>query len=243
MEQKKWFYLHQEQVKGPFTPTEVEKEVADGNSAAIAKFWSRGKPSWLTYSQFKQELVKDKEQEKVGLQKENERLWKVKENDLELQPMTYDTLLNFLKDKKNLANILLWTEGYQNWQEVYHIEKILDELGINRRQHPRVPVTGKIHLEMENGDLFEAELNMISQGGFGVASTNSLSIGELVRATIISPELKTNIHCTAEVVVINPQGGAGFTFINISDESRSSIISYVKKLVESNPSDTFTKMN
>jgi hypothetical protein len=242
MEEKKWFILNNEKVQGPFTPSDLDKKF-EKQKRDESKFWARGKPQWMTEPQFREELQKEYENALKENQKQAERLWKVIDNDSELKPMPYEELLDFLKTKNNLANIKIWTEGYKDWQDVYQIEKILDELGVNRRQHPRVPIKGTIHIEAQNGSHWEAELSMISQGGFGLKKAHSISIGERIKGTLSSTNLPMTIHCAAEVVFVNSAGFVGFRFLNISTEGRSSIIAYVKQFIDSHPEGSFTKMS
>jgi hypothetical protein len=242
MEERKWFVLYKDKVQGPFTPSDIQNKF-DPKERIEFRFWARGKAQWMSEPQFKDELVREKEVIQKENQKKSEREWKIMDNDSELKPMTYENLLIFLKSKKNLANIKLWTEGYKDWQDVYQIEKILDEIGVNRRQHPRVPIQGKIHLEATNGSHLEGELSMISQGGFGVKNAHVITIGELMKATLSSQSLPMPIHCAAEVVFVNPAGFVGFHFLNISTESKSSIIAYVKQFIDTHPEESFTKMS
>jgi hypothetical protein len=196
----------------------------------------------MTEAQFRTELNVENENIEKANQKQAERLWKVMDNESELPPMSYDDLLLFLKNKNTLANIKIWTEGYKDWQDVYQIEKILDELGVSRRHHPRVPINATIHIEAQNGSHWEAELSMISQGGFGLNKAHTISIGERVKGTITSSSLPMSIHCAAEVVFVNNLGFVGFRFLNISTEAKSSVIAYVKHFVDTHPEGSFTKM-
>lgn len=242
MEEKKWFILYKDKVQGPFTPSDLQGKF-DQKQRDESRFWARGKPQWMSETQFKEELIREMEQAQKESLKQSERIWKIMDNDTELKPMTYENLLMFLKSKKNLANIKLWTEGYKEWQDVYQIEKILDEIGVNRRQHPRVPIKGKIHIEASNGSHWEAELSMISQGGFGIKNAHAVSIGEQIKATLTSQSLPMPVHCAAEVVFVNSSGFVGFRFMNISIESKSTIIAYVKQFIDSHPEESFIKMS
>jgi hypothetical protein len=242
MEDKKWFILHNDKVQGPFTISTIDNKF-EKQLREESKFWARGQPQWITAPQLRDELKKESENILTANQKNAERLWKVMDNKVELQPMTYDDLLILLKSKNDLAHIRIWTEGYKEWQDVYQIEKILDQLGVNRRQHPRVPIKGSIYFETQNGANHEAELSMISHGGFGLENTHSITIGERIKGTITSSSLPMTIYCAAEVVFLNNSGFVGFRFLNISTEGKSSIIAYVKQFIDQHPDESFTKMS
>lgn len=230
MEEKKWFILINDQVSGPYTPSDITQKEQNPDFIA-ALFWAKAKSQWLDFNAYKKEIQKDEEQARLHIAAQASRLWKVKDQDEEKEPMTYKSLIEFLKTKKDLSTIRIWTQGYADWTDVFQNHKILEELGVSRRQHPRVPIQGQVSIELA-GNRFLGDLAMISEGGFGIKKGFQLSIGDKIKGGISAPALPSKINCTAEVVYVGQDGFVGLKYINISTEAKSSIVEYVKKFLQ-----------
>lgn len=226
-EEKRWFTLANDRVSGPFDPSEIE---GDGSSLLI---WGRGQPEWMTLEKWKAYWA---DQEARSVQsKQPERLWRVRMLDQEYPAMPYDRMIHLLKAQDSVETVKIWTEGYSEWREIYQIHKVMDELGVSRRSHPRVPIAGQVMCEGTTGSFVSRALS-ISEGGLGMIETPSIKIGERFKIVLKSPNLYTPMHATAEVVYVGADGYCGLKFIGIQTESRSAIIEYVKKFLESRPS-------
>ena len=142
--------------------------------------------------------------------------------------MTLEELVEQLKDYTDLSPVRIWTEGFEDWKEVYQVQKVVDELGISRRTHPRVPIMGSLKCEATAGPM-NARLISISEGGVGVNNAVGLQIGEKFEATLTSPNLLTQINAAMEVVYVGTNGYAGLRFLKIPSEARAALIDYVKK--------------
>lgn len=224
--EKKWFLLLDGHITGPFAKTEIDATAS--NSSQL--IWGRGQSDWVGYDKWLR-FLRDHEEADRRNRQASERLWKVKMNGQELRPMPHDQMVEFLKSKTDLSEILIWTEGYSEWKEIYQIHKIMDELGVSRRQHPRVPIMGSIVCEGTTGN-FEAKALSISEGGLGITGTPPVKIGEKFKTMLKSPNLFAPIHATAEIVYVGNDGYAGLKFVGLHSESKSAIIEYVKKFQE-----------
>lgn len=223
LEQKRWFLLLDGHVSGPFADTEIENRIDNSKEAQI---WGRGQSEWLGPDKWRLALKSLLAQQ--ALEQQTSRQWKMKVNAKELTPMTMEELIEHLKEYSDLTPVRVWTEGFDDWKEVFQVRKIMDELGISRRSHPRVPIMGTLKATAGFGEL-SAKIISISEGGLGVNNSKGLQIGETFSADMTSPNLFMNITCNVEVVYVGADGYAGLRFLGLPSEARSVIIEYVKK--------------
>lgn len=223
-QEAKWFIINDGQVSGPFSKVDIDSKIGSLSNPLL---WGRGQSEWVNYEKWNR-LLRDSEETYRRQKIQSERLWKISVNSQELKPMNHDQMLEFLKTRADLSDILIWTEGYSEWKEIYQIHKIMDELGVSRRQHPRVPIMGTLTLEGAQGSQ-EARVLSISEGGLGITEGPQLKIGEKFKTILKSPNLFGPIHATAEVVYLGQDGYAGLKFMGLHSESKGAIIEYVKK--------------
>jgi hypothetical protein len=227
MSEIKWFLLLDSQVTGPFSKEDIEGRAATLEQSLI---WGRGQGEWLNLEKwrlFQKEMIHLAQKIKVS----SDRLWKIRVTGQELKPMNHDQMIDFLKTQKDLSEVQLWTEGYSEWKDIYQIHKIMDELGVSRRQHPRVPIMGTLTCEGASGNI-TARVLSISEGGLGITDAPQMKIGEKFKSVLKSPNLYGPIHSTVEVVYVGSDSYAGMKFTSIHPESKSAIIEYVKKFTD-----------
>lgn len=222
--ERRWFLLNNSRIQGPFATEEIEQKVQQAPQALI---WGRGQSDWVPFERWSKLLLEFAEIERRN-RLQQERFWTIKINGQELNPMKHEEMMNFLKLQTDFSQILIWTEGYEDWKEIYQIHKIMDELGVSRRNHPRVPIMGTLTCEATAGN-FTARVLSISEGGLGITETPPLKIGEKLKTILKSPNLFAPIHATAEIVYVGNDGYAGLKFIGLHSESKSTIIEYVNK--------------
>lgn len=227
MTDKKWFLLNDGQVSGPFSKEDVESR---SNLTASSLVWTRGQNEWVPSQRFDQ-LLRDMDSGDRKNRAHAERIWKIRNAGQELRPLNHDQMIDYLKTLKDLSEVQLWTEGYSEWKDIYQIHKIMDELGVSRRQHPRVPIMGTLNCEGATGQ-FSARVLSVSEGGLGITDAPRVRIGEKFKTLLKSPNLYTPIHSTVEVVYVGVDGYAGLKFVSIHPESKSAIIEYVKKFTD-----------
>jgi hypothetical protein len=223
MEEKRWFLLHEGQVIGPFAQAEVESHAASLKSPLV---WGKGPSEWMTlekWSKVASEIV-------AGTQKPraSDRVWKVRVAGQEMAAMEYDQMIEALKKQTDHSDVQIWTEGYSEWKDIFQIHKIMDELGVSRRQYPRVPLMGTVQCEGVT-NTFTAQAQSIGAGGLGVTGVPDIKIGEKLKTILKSPNLPAAVHSTCEVVYVGSDGYAGLKFVTIQAEAQAGIVEYVKK--------------
>lgn len=239
MNEKRWFLLKDEQVRGPLAAFELLKELERIGTEGC-RFWAKGKPAWLDYSHVSDDLKKESMTNAPTIQTED--LWYLRNGRTELGPLTFQKLIEHLKTLKTLEKVMISKGNPKQWQEVFGDELIMEKLGINRRHNARVPLQGT--MTFLDGSLrgHQAELSSVSQGGFGFRAVEGLSIGEVFKGSFISPNLSPAIHFQAEVVSLNPQIGVGAKFLHLSTEAQAQIIFYVNQFINKHPETDFKKI-
>lgn len=228
MTDRKWFLLAEGIVSGPFSKTDIETRVFNMNNPLI---WGRGQPDWAPLDRWNKILRDSENSDLKNRNSAGDRMWRLRVSGQESKPMTHDQMIEYLKTLKDYSEIQIWTDGYTEWKDIYQIHKIMDELGVSRRQHPRVPIMGTVMCEGATGN-FQARALSISEGGMGITEAGQVKIGEKFKLTLKSPNLYTPIHATADVVYVGGDGYAGLKFVGLQSESKSAVIEYIKKFTD-----------
>lgn len=158
-----------------------------------------------------------------------QEMWRISIGMKEYPPMTYTSMLNKLKEVKDFTGVSIFNAAKNEWAEVFSFEEVVEDLGISRRSHDRVPIMGTFTGEHEKHGTFQARVISISEGGFGLGDAKNVQIGDNIKGIINSPNLFTQITCAAEVVYLSPEGLVGVSFTSIGEEAKSAIIEYVRK--------------
>jgi hypothetical protein len=224
LEQKRWFLLMEGQVTGPFGDQELETHLTPAKGEPL--IWGRGHGEWMNPERWRSAVKALNAQEALEAQKS--RQWKMRVGATELTPMNLEELVEQLKDYTDLTSVRVWTDGFEDWKEVFQVQKITTELGISRRSHARVPIMGTLKCEAPAG-IVTVKVISISEGGLGVTGVQGFHVGDKFRASMSSPNLFAPISATMEVVYLGGDGYAGMRFLGLPSEGKSAIIEYVKK--------------
>lgn len=221
---KKWFLLQDGQVRGPFAQGEIDVECANHPKSLV---WGRGLVEWLDFPEWKRHLLiaGPSLSEKTPAE---ERHWQVRLGEDIRGPFTYAELLEDLRKVTDYSLVELATDPHSGWREIYAFQKIVDELGITRRAHPRVPIMGTLTINTPKGPV-PTKVVSISQGGLGINEAPPFAIGDRFKGTLSSSNLYSELHCTLEVVYIGGDGYTGLRFVQIPTEAHASVIEYVNK--------------
>ncbi len=221
MNKKNWFILSEGQVIGPFSPDEVESKIGSLKSPQV---WGKGQSEWLEPNKWRaslKEIPPPRKPEVVPT-------WKIRMEGVEQKPMLHDDLIRTLKTYRDLSHVEVFIDPNGPWKELYAVQELVEELGISRRSHPRVPIAGTFECEIK-GEKKKFRMITISEGGLGLNETQGLPIGDHLQGVIESANLYTTIPCTCEIVYVGQDGYAGLRFVSLTEEAKSSIIEYVKK--------------
>lgn len=222
MTNKKWFLLLNNQVSGAFESNEIERVLSTSPTALI---WGKGFNEWVQAAEWRQKM-----NQIISMPNETAEimLYSYKIGDIESKPMQFQSLIESLRSEPRVSNAMIWSSQTKSWNPIYAHESVTDELGMSRRNHPRVPILGKYEGEGPNGP-FSHMVVTISQGGLGLGDAFDFNLGDRLKGTLSSSNLYTTLTCFSEVVYVGADGYVGLRFVALPREAQSSIIEYVKK--------------
>ncbi len=219
---RRWFVLENNQVNGPYQASEIEALAPNSKNPLI---WGRGLSEWMPTDAWR-EAIKDPSISVTITATDPQ--WFYRYEGKEHGPAAFSSMMIVLKAKDDFSEFVVRTEHQTDWQEIYLVAKICDELGISRRAHPRVPILASLVCETPRGPI-NVKVISISEGGLGTSDARNFKIGEKYKATLTSSNLYTNLNCLVEVMYVGSEGYAGLRFLNLPAESKSTIITYINK--------------
>lgn len=224
---KIWFILSEGETTGPFEPDEVEKQLS---SAKEPQIWGRGHSEWMQPGKWRQVLREAGHAvpKVIGTPEKPQGLWRVRIHGEEKTPLRYTELVPYLKKFNDLSSVDVFPEAGDSWKEVYAIPRLVEELGISRRNHPRVPIMGTLTYEVPQGEA-TCRVISISEGGLGINDAQGMQIGQQFQGSLTSPNLYVTVMTQFEVVYVGGDGYAGLRFVDLPDEYKSSVIEYINK--------------
>ena len=103
------------------------------------------------------------------------------------------------------------------------LEKGMEDGFIERRQHPRIPISVRVKVQY-TGQEFAAHSVNLSAGGVFLDTDRRLPVGTRVRLVLTIPIIaKYPIRAEGEVVWLAPEESTGLAvrFVDISDDDRA----------------------
>jgi hypothetical protein len=223
-----WYLLQKDEVEGPMTTDQV-KAWASRNPQMHGQVMVWGKPQaeWRPLSWW---LVEAPSLAEGRPHQRDDRLWHYAFQGKAVGPLTRPDLLTKLREIPLGPEVLLWTKGMAAWASVFEFQDVLNELGVNRRQHPRADIDGTIKISNATGASGTGKIVTISEGGLGlVESSLLLEVGQVYQAEIISDAFYDPVHVRLEIRYCTETGFVGCRFQNLSSEAKSAIVPYVRQ--------------
>jgi PilZ domain/GYF domain 2 len=225
-----WFLIIQDKVTGPFSEGEIKAQVGAGHIDHSHLVWGRPQKDWKPISWWIKELPQLTAAAEL---KVSNQLWHYAINGDSKGPLTRPELINELKSLKNSGEILIWTKGMKAWASLYEFYDLLEDIGLNRREHPRAQITGSVTVKTDDATMIGI-LKSISAGGLGASQLDKrIPIGQVVSVEIKSEQLGINVSTKATVQYSTDTGYYGFKFQNLNMEAKSLIIDYIRNLQSS----------
>ena len=212
----RWFLNTNEDVSGPFSTEEVKEQIACGLPKDCL-IWTRTQDEWHTIGWWEKELPNLVEE---NPQHPENHKWHLAYQGEAKGPMTRADLIKHLDRMESFQGVMLWAKGMKHWAPVYEFHDVMDDIGVNRRSHPRARIKGIVTININN--LVEvAQLETISEGGLGVTGLQDKIPQQEIQIEIKSPSLSELIYAKAEVRYTNDSGFTGLQFTQISTESKA----------------------
>tara|TARA_B100001248_G_C27398210_1_gene467441 strand:+ start:4161 stop:4868 length:708 start_codon:yes stop_codon:yes gene_type:complete len=230
---KVWFVYENKIVSGPFSTSELQDKLHQGEVEKDSRIWWRGQRDWIPANDWAENLS-DYER---NLNTSDEAVWYALKEGHTLGPYTKKELTAILSNLENLSRIRVWKRGQEKWATVYQYNDISDELGITKRQFQRAPIIGEVIVNV-NGRATNHAAAMISEGGMGINNLSGLKPGSKMKITLRSPLLSMAISATAELRYTN-ENYSGMMFLEIDEDMVETIREYVRQF--SGPSTQYLK--
>lgn len=155
--------------------------------------------------------------------------YQVQLNFVDQPAMTKNDLISFLSQLDDVSGVSVKDPKSHEWKEVYAYPDLVEKLGLSRRKHPRVPILAQFNGQSNKHPQLNARIITISEGGMGFTEVYDLKIGDLVEGQLTSPHFFQPINVKADVVFSGLDGYIGLNFTQINEESKATIIEYIKK--------------
>jgi len=220
----KWFLFKNENVQGPFETEEIHKLLAENSIESDSLIWGAAQDEWSKLDWWKTHLDSLLNSSK---QPKEEKLWHLVIDEVSSGPMKRKELLEKIQAQKDKSNILVWTSGMDDWQPIYSVSDLTNELGITRRKHPRIELNGQIVIQY-NDQTMIGQLLTVSAGGCGFLCQADIPVGTTIQIQIKSNEIGREIRAQAELRYTSPKGHSGSLFTAINSEEKSILVDFIR---------------
>lgn len=226
---KHWFAFQNEKVLGPFTTEQMRAMVTNGEISGEQRLWGQPMESWCLAKNWLDRLPALENRNRPSEIQE----WYFALNGDSFGPFNRATLITELKAHRRANDVMIWTKGMKAWSPIFEFYDLMDAIGINRRAFPRAEIEGRVTIK--SGDQVAiGVLEVIGEGGFGAVGLQGLQSGQVISAEIHSKSFPETLHVKAEIRDFTDNGYMGCRFIQISMESKSAIIQYVRQRLQTN---------
>jgi hypothetical protein len=245
----KWFIQFNGQVQGPYNQDTLQSTLQGLSDDHLLHtlVWKKGLSEWVRASSLdSSDLDHDiqsltpfseavtsldgTEMSDTSSQITEGVFYRVQINFVDQPLMTKTELLQLISKQQDVTKVSIQDPHSKEWKEVYAFPDIVERLGLSRRKQSRVPIlaqfSGKLNSQAE---VVNYRVITISEGGMGFTENFELKIGDSVEGQISSPHLFQSLPVRAEVIYAGPDGYIGLKFTQITDESKSAVIEYIKK--------------
>lgn len=219
----KWFVQAGDEIEGPYNTDEVNARLQSSQLQMQSLIWGPRLEAWQNLQSWTVDLPTLSQMAPTVQQVET---WHYALNGQSHGPMARELLISQLKGLDSVTDVMVWTKGMLEWAPLFEFHELLAQVGVNQRQYPRAPVTGKCVFKMDGNTLI-APLFSLSEGGFGANLNSGLAPGQVVAVELQSPMFRDALHARAEVRYVSG-GVAGLKFTQISVETRGAIIQFIK---------------
>ncbi|OFZ11619.1 MAG: hypothetical protein A2Z20_01215 [Bdellovibrionales bacterium RBG_16_40_8] len=218
-----WFIMQDEKIKGPYAHEEVKALYEGGQITRDCLIWGRSQDNWQGI------VLWINTQHEEEHEMTFEQLWHFAIDGNSKGPLSRKDLVAELRELRYKGEILVWTKGMSAWADIFDFHDLLDEIGINRREHPRAHIAGSVVVKFQDKTMIGL-LKTIGPGGFGATQIDSiLTLGQTVTVELKSERLNAPLVAKATVQYASDTGLYGFKFNGINMESRAHIMDYIRR--------------
>lgn len=248
-----WFLAEKELIRGPFSTEDLQKVLQNNTQLNHLFVWTRGQTEWISANRWNpqdflipEEKTNPQYTETLNFQspaqtepqvsellndikdKSTEK-YKVQINFLDQPLMTKEELITLISSTEDLSQISIYDIKNKEWKDIYAFRELVDQLGLTRRKHPRVPILAQFTGTKGESTFFSARVVTISIGGLGLTDVFDLQVGDKISGQVSSPHFYSTMTIEAEVTYSGKDGYVGLKFTQVSDEAQSLITDYVNR--------------
>lgn len=246
----KWFIQMHGQIQGPLSQNDFENIVSNFNDdqAVSSLVWRKGFSQWVKSNEWQDADQKHSLQSAQSSQTPSSKsngedlfektfgqsftegeFYRVQLNYVDQPLMSKEELLTFIAKQPDVSAISIHDPKTQEWKEVYVFADIVEKLGLSRRKQARVPILAQFAGKSNKSEDVSYRVITISQGGMGFTENYDLQIGDEVEGQISSPHFFQPVSVKAEVIYAGHDGYVGLKFSQLTDETKTAVIDYIKK--------------
>lgn len=224
----KWFTLLEDKIEGPFSTDQLLRRAEAGELGQDHLVWGPLQTGWKPVSWWQKSLPHFKSIENDFNQPET---WYMVQSGRKLGPFSRKELVNRFKQvmdtNEAISKTLIWTKGLKKWANITEFHDLMNEVGLDKREHPRAAMMGQVIVHFQ-GQTFITSLKSISEGGIGIDPIPMVFPGEEIQLEVQSQHFQSPLKAKAEVRYASERS-MGLKFLSISHEKKSEIVTYVKK--------------
>lgn len=250
----KWYYVDSGERKGPVEESVMLERINSGDLTAEDFVWRKGFDNWMKLHSVEEFSVSN-DQTQIINRDEIPQTYSMSDlsrgtnsifikigadrgvKDVEYGPYSIQVIQKLYDEKRINNKTYVFIEGMKNWimlaefedyEEVFHNEPpIIDES--EKRNSVRKPFIARMYIE-NNKEVFVGVCRDISIGGMQVLVDDFPgSEGDKISINVHPENTDYNFVASGTIVRLL-EGGQGFSFrfLNLSDESKASILKYLE---------------
>lgn len=219
-----WFVCIEKVVHGPLDVASLEALVQEEAPQSPVLVWWRGQSDWVSIDQWRNNLPQIVNEMRVPVERRRYHLDLMGER---LGPLSVSEIKLRLQSVRDLDSVRVWNGELRRWFSVYEIEPLCEAMGLTRRVHLRVPLSGSCTIQKDQSRLALPVVS-VSAGGLGLKVDPTFDMKGLVQIELQSPALFLPIKTRAEIAYKKEDGTLGLKFQTLSSENQAALVEYIK---------------
>ena len=224
-----WFVHHEEKILGPFSTEQVLKDLQNGELSYSAYIWAKGQVEWVPISEWESNL-----DSMISPDEKPNQLWKLRSPKFLKEQMTFAETVKSLKSLDNFQLVSISPQDEEDWVPIYSSYTFMEALNMSRRNFMRAPLMGLAKVTKDGSRFsYVVKTSTVGQGGLGVYGLGpNFEPGTQVQLKIESEDLNAAISANGTVVYNTDQGFVGIRFGELTAETNSLILEYIRRFKE-----------
>ena len=117
---KEWYYVENNDSKGPYSQKEMETKIEEGLLQAHSLVWKASMTDW-------QRLEDTELKEYLNVEKDSNKNWYYVDNNESKGPFSKEQMLEFIENQTLTGNSFVWKTGMDDWVRLKNTELVQNE--------------------------------------------------------------------------------------------------------------------